>query len=199
MNSRAYRIYNQRTRNVKESINVIVDNHGNTSKRSLDEGDGLVQVPNSRQIATIGFDCSSLIEENNDFPSHSNVDSVVTPVEAPSVARFEAYNSEASDSQKTTECSTKWPDIANTAGSSIQKLGPPTHIYSQKPSVQFDNHRCSQWYYHSKKERRDYVKMVANVCYTSTMEPTTVAVALTDEHWLLAMQDELLQFERNQV
>ncbi|TYK11122.1 flocculation protein FLO11-like [Cucumis melo var. makuwa] len=104
MNSRAYRIYNQRTRNVKESINVIVDNH----------------------------------EENNDFPSHSNVDSVVTPVEAPSVARFEAYNSEASDSQKTTECSTKWPDIANTA------------------------------------------------------------VALTDEHWLLAMQDELLQFERNQ-
>ncbi|KAL0544293.1 hypothetical protein IC582_019406 [Cucumis melo] len=41
--------------------------------------------------------------------------------------------------------------------------------------------------------------MVANVCYTSTLEPTTVTVALTDEHWILVMQEELLQFERNQV
>ncbi|KAA0055022.1 flocculation protein FLO11-like [Cucumis melo var. makuwa] len=40
--------------------------------------------------------------------------------------------------------------------------------------------------------------MVANVCYTSTMEPTTVTAALTDEHWILAMHEELLQFERNQ-
>ena len=39
-----------------------------------------------------------------------------------------------------------------------------------------------------KKERRDYAKMVVNVCYTSTVEPTTVTAALTGEHWLLAMQ-----------
>ncbi|TYK16303.1 gag-pol polyprotein [Cucumis melo var. makuwa] len=45
---------------------------------------------------------------------------------------------------------------------------------------------------------RDYAKMVVNVCYTSTLELTTVTVALTDEHWILAMQEELLQFERNQ-
>ncbi|KAL0534310.1 hypothetical protein IC582_028600 [Cucumis melo] len=41
--------------------------------------------------------------------------------------------------------------------------------------------------------------MVANVYYTSTMEPTTVVAALTDEHWILAIQEDLLQFERNQV
>ena len=41
--------------------------------------------------------------------------------------------------------------------------------------------------------------MVANVCYTSTMKLMTVVAALTDEHWILAMQEELLQFERNEV
>ena len=35
--------------------------------------------------------------------------------------------------------------------------------------------------------RRDYAKMVANVCYTSTIEPTNVTAALTDEHWILAI------------
>ncbi|KAL0536296.1 hypothetical protein IC582_025239 [Cucumis melo] len=41
--------------------------------------------------------------------------------------------------------------------------------------------------------------MVANVCYTSTMEPTIVIDALKDDQWILAMQEELLQLERNQV
>ena len=50
-----------------------------------------------------------------------------------------------------------------------------------------------------KKKRKDYAKMVANVCYTSSLESITVSVAVTDEHWILAMQEELLQFERNQV
>lgn len=50
-----------------------------------------------------------------------------------------------------------------------------------------------------KKERRDYTKMVANVCYTSTMEPTTVTAELIDENWILAMQEELMQFERIHV
>lgn len=50
-----------------------------------------------------------------------------------------------------------------------------------------------------KKEQSDYAKMVANVCFTSTMEPTTVTDALKDDQWILAMQQKLLQFERNQV
>ncbi|TYK22570.1 putative polyprotein [Cucumis melo var. makuwa] len=41
--------------------------------------------------------------------------------------------------------------------------------------------------------------MVVNVCYIFTVEPTTVTAVLTDEHWLLAMQEKLLQFERNQM
>ncbi|TYK16336.1 retrotransposon protein, putative, Ty1-copia subclass [Cucumis melo var. makuwa] len=46
------------------------------------------------------------------------------------------------------------------------------------------------------KERKDYAKMIANVCFTSQIEPS-VEEALTDEKWILAIQEELLQFERN--
>ncbi|KAA0043140.1 F5J5.1 [Cucumis melo var. makuwa] len=75
---------------------------------------------------------------------------------------------------------------------------PPIHIAKNHPSSSIigDVHSGITT---RKKERIDYAKMVANVCYTSTLEPRNVTVALTDEHWILAMQKELLQFDRNQV
>ncbi|KAL0561444.1 hypothetical protein IC582_001871 [Cucumis melo] len=50
-----------------------------------------------------------------------------------------------------------------------------------------------------KKEKVDYSKMVADLCYTSTIEPSTIDSALKDAYWLNAMQEELLQFRRNNV
>lgn len=50
-----------------------------------------------------------------------------------------------------------------------------------------------------KKEIRDYAKMTANVCYTSQLEPIPVTEALKVKKYVLAMQEELLQFERNKV
>ncbi|KAA0065371.1 putative mitochondrial protein [Cucumis melo var. makuwa] len=50
-----------------------------------------------------------------------------------------------------------------------------------------------------KKEKIDYMKMVADLCYTSTIEPFTIDSTLKDEYRLNAMQEELLQFRRNNV
>ncbi|TYK13607.1 gag-pol polyprotein [Cucumis melo var. makuwa] len=50
-----------------------------------------------------------------------------------------------------------------------------------------------------RKEKIDYMKMVVDLCYTSTIEPSTVDSALKDEYWLNAMQEELLQFRQNNV
>lgn len=50
-----------------------------------------------------------------------------------------------------------------------------------------------------KKNKLDYAKMIANVCFTSTVEPTNVTKALNDEQWIKAMREELLHSERNQV
>ncbi|KAL0553687.1 hypothetical protein IC582_007589 [Cucumis melo] len=43
------------------------------------------------------------------------------------------------------------------------------------------------------------MKMVADLCYISTIEPSTTDSAPKDEYWLNAMQEELLQFRRNNV
>ncbi|KAA0066861.1 gag-pol polyprotein [Cucumis melo var. makuwa] len=50
-----------------------------------------------------------------------------------------------------------------------------------------------------RKDKIDYLKMVVDLCYTSTIEPSTVDSALKDEYWLNVMQEELLQFRRNNV
>ncbi|TYK06512.1 putative copia-type pol polyprotein [Cucumis melo var. makuwa] len=100
--------------------------------------------------------------------------------------------------KKTIEPSTELPDITETAESSMQKLMPPTHISKNHPSNSIFGD-VQSGVATRKKKRRDYAKMVANVCYTSTMEPTTIIAALTNEHWILEMQEELLKFERNYI
>ncbi|KAA0033000.1 putative mitochondrial protein [Cucumis melo var. makuwa] len=47
-----------------------------------------------------------------------------------------------------------------------------------------------------KKEKVDYSKMIADLCYVSAIESTFVEITLKDEYWINAMQEELLQFKR---
>ncbi|KAA0050558.1 gag-pol polyprotein [Cucumis melo var. makuwa] len=70
------------------------------------------------------------------------------------------------------------------------KKNHPTSFIIGDPSVGMQTRR---------KEKMDYMKMVADLCYISTFEPSTVDSALRDEYWLNAMQEELLQFRRNNV
>ncbi|KAA0068135.1 gag-pol polyprotein [Cucumis melo var. makuwa] len=65
MNSRAYRVYNQRTMTVMKSINVIVDDHNHTTKCLLDEEDGLLWVDQSQATRPTVSEDSSLTEENS--------------------------------------------------------------------------------------------------------------------------------------
>ncbi|KAA0035514.1 gag-pol polyprotein [Cucumis melo var. makuwa] len=50
-----------------------------------------------------------------------------------------------------------------------------------------------------RKEKVDYSKMIVDLCYVSAIEPTSVENALKDEYWKNVMQEELLQFKRNNV
>ena len=45
-----------------------------------------------------------------------------------------------------------------------------------------------------KKDNIYYAKLIVNICYTSSIEPTSINEALKDEFWINDMQDELLQF-----
>ncbi|XP_050133129.1 uncharacterized protein LOC126609185 [Malus sylvestris] len=46
---------------------------------------------------------------------------------------------------------------------------------------------------------RKIANEVANVCYVSQIEPKNIKDALTDEEWILAVQEELNQLEKNDV
>ena len=41
--------------------------------------------------------------------------------------------------------------------------------------------------------------MIGNLCFVSKIEPKNVNEAIDDEYWVNAMQEELVQFERNEV
>ena len=49
------------------------------------------------------------------------------------------------------------------------------------------------------KTRHQLANLISFTCYTSQIEPKKIDEALNDEFWVLAMQEELNQFERNEV
>lgn len=50
-----------------------------------------------------------------------------------------------------------------------------------------------------KKDCIEYAKLIANIYYTSPLEFVSVTEALKDEFWISVMQEELPQFQRNNV
>ena len=110
-----------------------------------------------------------------------------------------AIHTDTPESEVSVSASQHTPErTAGASDSSKCDFIPPTHIAKNHPSS-FIIRDIHSGIITRKKERKDYVKMVANVCYTSSLEPTMVSAVLSDEHWILTMQEELLQFERNQV
>ncbi|TYK14493.1 putative mitochondrial protein [Cucumis melo var. makuwa] len=126
-NSRAYRVYNNRSDSVMETINVVINDLDYAIKQMNDEKD---KTSNMSEVRT-----TSTVEESK------------------------------------ADNSSDGPD------KSLKKSSEETR----------------------RKDKIDYLKMVADLCYISTIELSTVDSALKDEYWLNAMQEELLQFRRNNV
>ena len=49
------------------------------------------------------------------------------------------------------------------------------------------------------RTRQQIANLISFTCYTSQIEPKKIDEALNDEFWVLAMQEELNQFERYEV
>ena len=51
----------------------------------------------------------------------------------------------------------------------------------------------------AQKNPINYREMIGNLCFVCKIEPKNVTKAIDEEYWITAMQEELVQFERNDV
>ncbi|KAA0050544.1 uncharacterized protein E6C27_scaffold175G001950 [Cucumis melo var. makuwa] len=158
-NSRAYRVYNNRSNNVMETINVVINDLDSDIKQMNDEEDENSNMSEVRTMSTVE---ESKADNSFDGPGKSLKKSSEEIINKQSKLILSAH----------------------------VKKNHPTSFIIGDPSVGMQTRR---------KDKIDYLKMVADSCYISTIGPSTVDSALKDEYWLNAMQEELLQFKRNNV
>ncbi|TYK11265.1 uncharacterized protein E5676_scaffold227G001210 [Cucumis melo var. makuwa] len=158
-NSRAYRVYNNRSNNVMETINVVINDLDSDIKQMNDEEDENSNMSEVRTMSTVE---ESKADNSFDGPGKSLKKSSEEIINKKSKLILSAH----------------------------VKKNHPTSFIIGDPSVGMQTRR---------KDKIDYLKMVADSCYISTIGPSTVDSALKDEYWLNAMQEELLQFKRNNV
>ncbi|KAA0066255.1 gag-pol polyprotein [Cucumis melo var. makuwa] len=159
LNSRAYRVFNNRSGSVMETIDVVINDLDSAIKQINDEED---ETPNMCEARTT----NSVEVPKADNPSYDSGKSLEKSSEENIIKKSELILS-----------------------AHVNKNHPTSSIIGD-PSAGMQTRR---------KEKIDYMNMVADLCYISTFEPSTVDYALRDEYWLNAMQEELLQFRRNNV
>ncbi|TYJ99674.1 gag-pol polyprotein [Cucumis melo var. makuwa] len=151
-NSRAYRLFNNRSETVIDTINVVVNDFEPIAKRTNDEND---EAPKE----TVGSPTALIEEPKADINSKS---------------------------------------ISKDVTAEVTELIPSAHVRKNHPSSSIIGNP-SVGITTRKKEKVDYVKMIGDLCYTFAIEHSSIDVALKDEYWINAMQEELLQFRHNNV
>ncbi|KAI9162090.1 hypothetical protein LWI28_023723 [Acer negundo] len=148
LNSKAYKVFNLKTRSVMESSNVVIDD---TRLKSNDHEE------------EVTIDDDYLLEK------------VKTPNVGMSNLDVEA-----------TQPLDRVPFLnSNESAPWVRKLHDKDDIIGEINE--------------GVRTRRQLSNLITYTCYTSQIEPKKVDEALNDEFWILAMQEELNQFERNEV
>ena len=107
--------------------------------------------------------------DENDKTPNMSVDSSTLPAEVPKV---DAQADGANINSKT---------ISKEVIADNYELVPSAHVRNNHPSSSIIGD-SSAGVITRKKEKLDYSKMIAHLCYTSVIEPSTVDVALKDEY-----------------
>ncbi|KAL0548904.1 hypothetical protein IC582_013381 [Cucumis melo] len=157
-NSRAYRVFNIKSRTVMETINVLVNDFESNFNQFNIEDDETHVTP---EVTSTPLD---EMPKGDSQPDSAKTNSNITD---------EVINNE----------------IVLVPSAHVKKSHPSSSTI-RDPSAGITTRR---------KEKVDYRKMIADLCYVSAIEPTSVENALKDEYWINSMQEELLQFKRNNV
>ncbi|CAL9021631.1 unnamed protein product [Prunus brigantina] len=149
LTSKAYRVYNIRTKSVMESINVVINDSDLKQVKQINDDDDLTGMQTEHR-------CDQVQAAND---------------------AFSITNSE---------------DIHDTSSQTL-RIGAKQVKRDHKPENIIGK-------LHDKMRTRSQdVEEISYLCYVSQIEPKNVKEAIVDNDWILAIQEELNQFERNDV
>nr|GEY72078.1 retrovirus-related Pol polyprotein from transposon TNT 1-94 [Tanacetum cinerariifolium] len=213
--SAAFKIYNKRTRNIHESVNVNFDEISEMASKQFSLEPGLSNLnetgkslnplvsqvsETSRKIWKIYFIIFTM-EESSSSSLDENIQQSSEEVEVPSSNTQSVSNNMAPNVD---EASTSH----NVFNESLEDAYFDASTSFHDPS---NVHTFYQPYPHEKKWTKDHplhkiigdpkssVHIRGQLCLLSSIEPANVAEALRDADWVSAMQDELDQFARLKV
>ncbi|KAK2435811.1 putative mitochondrial protein [Trifolium repens] len=170
--SKAYRVYNSETNTVEESIHVRFDDKEPDSKMS-EQDNSYAGVP-YQYIDSEPEKASEAVEASE----------AVLEENAEEASQLEASQEHDDTSEEDTQPSAD-VDEAPRRKFKYRSSHPEDLILGNKESP--------------RKTRSDYQQLDSLLGLISMIEPKNVDEALTDDGWIVAMQDELNQFQRNDV
>ncbi|XP_031101742.1 uncharacterized protein LOC116005636 [Ipomoea triloba] len=179
--SKAFRVLNKRTMVIEESIHVVFDEPSKEdvviSEKQTDE------ETKDREIEELSEGSESEDDDYPLFPNHLPNTSSQTEV---------LPNDGNEPNQSIVQ-----QDGSNQGEPSIDEGAPPTTF---QPDLKWlRNHPQDQIIgdIHDNVRTRASIRECMMACFISQIEPKTIEEALNDSDWVIAMQDELHQFERN--
>jgi hypothetical protein len=178
---RSYRVYNFETNTVVESCDVTFDEiapcpHGVFECAGNKEMEESIFVDEGLQ----GVDGD---EDEPQLPSTSSPEHVPT-------STLEA------EAPQTTTSSTVAVEASRVEGEIISEPGAPSHIQKVHPPKQIIGNLNERV---TRSLRLAHLSCFSNTLFVALFEPRDVGHALSDSSWVNAMDEELENFERNQV
>ena len=178
-NSRAYRVYNKRTKTVMEPINVVIDN--TIFEKGIDnDGEGQILKKN---------------EDDDNMSQGENAEKESSEEEStPPIPRRVTRSTQGSPSPLTPP--EVQPPISHDKEPSTSKR-PSSRVILNHPSSNIIGDLDEGL--RLRKGRAYSMNHVTYNCYLAQFEPKKVEEALKDENWVESMHQELHQFVRNDV
>ncbi|KAJ9556774.1 hypothetical protein OSB04_011388 [Centaurea solstitialis] len=191
-NSKAYRVFNKRTRTILESSNVDfseTETYSVASSSNINASfSELFTAPPSTDSSTNFSALDFLDLADYDLPTLTGP--IVVPAHARSTST--SVTSDAFVTEPSTSTSTNSVSPESTAVSPLKS--------HQQPHRNQSKNRLHNLFLHLSQKKLHYLHPVQlRELMLSEFEPSDVSQALTDPDWVLAMQEELAEFERNKV
>nr|XP_016460584.1 PREDICTED: uncharacterized protein LOC107784042 [Nicotiana tabacum] len=202
--SKAYKVYKKRTQCLEESIHVIFDElHHICGKDSPDRID-----QDGEQSKVLGevIDMANGKAVIMSQVKESNEDGTVVPP-------FDIE--EPSPSITTTEAENRVVDVVQGTPDAERRSSTPVYngSHSEEPGSSHNENQVSNWKHKSSHPLQNVISpldlriqtrsksrnSLAFSVFLSQIEPKNIKEALKDTDWITAMQDELHQFERNNL